>query len=173
MGASDYQIWVSGIGTITSTNGQNSYLLEGLAAGATYTWKVKSKCQWTGRTTFSENAYGSTFSTLDAIDIEENDQPVINPEKQLEERAAATQGEALKISLYPNPVVDEVNLVVTGDDVITSWVVINLNGDVLKQSDNLNSTFETIYLKGFSAGIYGIKISINGSQVVTKRIIIK
>src|SRR5690606_18694818 len=157
---------------IYSTSGQNSYLLEGLDAGTTYTWQIKSKCQWTGITTFSPNAIG-VFSTPAPLDAIVDEQPSIEPEEQLAEEEVIVQETSEAISVYPNPSNDLVTIAVDGDDRITSIIVFNSKGEALKEMNDLNSTSEIISLGTYGSGIYLIRVVINNNQMVTERAIIQ
>lgn len=61
-GVSDYQVWVSGLGTFY-TNGATSFTATNLSPGTTYSWSVKSVCSGNGNTIFSASASGQSTTT--------------------------------------------------------------------------------------------------------------
>jgi len=80
---------------------------------------------------------------------------------------SSAQIEEIKIeyTVYPNPVIDQLNVVVDQSSIGKEYIIIDINGKILKQEEIVSQEFQ-IDMNDFSSGIY--LININGKQ---KRII--
>jgi hypothetical protein len=74
------------------------------------------------------------------------------------------------IFIYPNPTKGDVYIITQGE-IINSFSLYNINGQLLLKSENLKTTREEINLSAFSKGVYIIKI-ITDNNVYSKKIIV-
>lgn len=79
------------------------------------------------------------------------------------------------VSLYPNPSDDEVKVRLTtgNEEVITSVLVLNLQGVTITGKDGLSSTYEIIRIKEIGAGVYLIKVIINIERYELRKVLIQ
>src|SRR5690606_16555498 len=89
-GASDYKVWISGKGLISTTNGVNTYTATDLAPGSTYTWSVRSVCGNNGSYVESISASGQ-FTTTGENPCE--DAPAIQPPTDLQQNSVTLNWE--------------------------------------------------------------------------------
>lgn len=86
-----------------------------------------------------------------------------------EDEAEAEEG----ISIYPNPVKDELNInIQLEEDETASWSVLNINGQLI-QSGSLNNDNNTIDLSDLSQGVYFIQIKVNNQLIKTEKLIVQ
>jgi uncharacterized protein (TIGR02145 family) len=79
----------------------------------------------------------------------------------------STQVDEIKIeySVYPNPVIDQLNVVVDPSSVGEEYTIIDMNGKILIQ-DRITSQEFQIDMSGFAGGVYNIKIDNKQKRVV-------
>ena len=80
---------------------------------------------------------------------------------------ASTQVDEIKIeySVYPNPIIDQLNVVVDPSSVGEEYTIIDMNGKILIQ-DRITSQEFQIDMSGLSGGVYNIKIDNKQKRVV-------
>jgi hypothetical protein len=164
-GSTDYQLSVAGIGVIYSTSNSNRYTVTGLASGSKISWSVRSVCS--GVT--SEWVSGPAFNTKKSGEMLasrlHNSQQKLTTEDNL--------SESTNLTLYPNPSVDEVYLSLLGNEKITSFTIMNVQGVTISRLSGIDSNFETIKLKEFGTGLYVIKVEINNKYFIIRKAIIR
>lgn len=177
----DYQVWIKGIGVISSTNGLNNYTTENLSRGNTFSWSVRSRCNISGSYIFSDWANGPIFSVPEASPLTEHivstnrlkvtptlQSNLNDPEMPL---AYFTENPALKV--YPNPSLDEVTISIAGDETIFAIMVANLNGTVVKRIEGISSESKSLRLSEHGSGIYIIKVITNNGRQIIKKVFIR
>jgi len=92
-----------------------------------------------------------------------------------EERVLSTDDNSINqnaISLFPNPVQDQVTLSYTGAEQLNAGIITDINGKVIKTLDlsSFNNT-QLIDISTFSTGIYFVQIQSKNSSVVKKLIV--
>jgi WD40 repeat protein len=80
-----------------------------------------------------------------------------------------TDNLASLISLYPNPVNDQLTL--TGTENVTSVMVFDYTGRVIIAMDNVAQTVITLNVSNLNAGVYMIQVTDTNGQFAVKRIV--
>lgn len=81
-----------------------------------------------------------------------------------------TQAAEQTLRLYPNPAKDVLNVAIHQDGKIEKITMVDLNGRLVYDSDNINSAKTEINLGDFKPGFYMVQIYVGG-QVITRKII--
>lgn len=77
------------------------------------------------------------------------------------------------ISIYPNPVKDELNInIQLQENEVAEWTLQNIKGQLI-QSDSLNSDNNTIDLSDLSQGVYFIQLMRNNQLIKTDKLIVQ
>lgn len=113
----------------------NTLILSGTAVGASEVQQLSFK-----HSNYSNGAY------IDNIKIEES---TLGTEEHL----------ASKLSVYPNPATDVINISNPQNLAINGVMVTDLNGRTIINQESTNDAETRVYLNGISAGIYSIQIN--------------
>lgn len=77
------------------------------------------------------------------------------------------------ISIYPNPVKDELNInIQLQDDEVAEWTLQNIKGQLI-QSGSLKSSNNPIDLSHLSEGVYFIQLKVNNQLIKTNKLIVQ
>ena len=167
-GAVGYNVHVYGVGTFYPIT--NSLEVTGLTPGKRYAWRVKSKCSadlgsdWT--------SYSRFTTETEMMALSENKMFNSYESKGSNEDNSEYQ---LNLTLYPIPSTDVVNVSLeTGyDDRITSIVVTNSQGIIVKRLDDISSQHEAVSLREHGSGIFFVGIMVNGTHYEVRKVIIQ
>src|SRR5690606_37673922 len=137
----------------------NTYTVNDLPAGSTLSWKVSSNCN---AAFDSWSSYGPKIITNAATNLLVLRQDVANPQMKLvvvgkEQILFDDQAENIvELKTFPNPSTNEVkiSLISDNDTFITSYIILNQQGQRVLQVEGLASTSETIYLRQYGSGLY-------------------
>jgi hypothetical protein len=149
-GAQSYNIKFHKVGQNNWSNLNNtvgtSRNVSGLIPGASYEWKISTKCSGTS----------SNFSSVITFTTPAN----------------MMGGNGTEISLYPNPATDQLsvdlNSLTTVEGIIAE--IYNLQGSVMKLT-NLTSGHNTISLDGISNGLYLLQVKQPGKETITLKFV--
>ncbi len=160
-GASSYDVQVRAAGGTWSTDNTfnsttNSLGINGTSKNANYEWRVRancgsesstysSTCTWTGG---SSNSGGCTTFTF-----------------------GGEQKEITDINVFPNPVLDKLNIQLPSSYEDTMIEIVDTYGKVVLRQ-NVNSTFVELDVATITNGFYLLSIQ-NGDDVQVKKIVIK
>ncbi len=136
----------AGASWIEVTQNPNTIALTGLAAGANYKYKLKTKCAvaWTN---WKANSFFTTSSSLD----------------NMESRLTETD-----IKLYPNPAHDVLNISSTMD--LESIRVINMAGQEMMNRQNASQSNQ-LDISSIPNGIYLVSIITKNQEMITKKFV--
>ena len=119
---------------------------------------------------FAAEMYGQTHFVYDAAgNMTGKTRITINYRKGTEDNKTAMIKGKYELKVFPNPVQDLLKLEITnlGNDVAADMKLYNMSGILLTKSDKLTSS--NVYdLSGYSAGVYFMRLVIDGAPVEIK-----
>ena len=74
------------------------------------------------------------------------------------------------VTIYPNPANDMVNVVLNVEGEKINWTLSNINGQIVKKSDEQTTFFE-IKLNDVNNGLYFLNINVDGKQMMKKIVV--
>ncbi|MCR4029983.1 MULTISPECIES: T9SS type A sorting domain-containing protein [Flavobacterium] len=83
------------------------------------------------------------------------------------------EGISLVMTAFPNPVVDELNLIVNNKFEDLSYNLFDINGRILSKAFNITSSETKISMQGLAQGIYFLTVNNNSKAIKTFKIIKK
>ena len=147
-GAQSYQVRFQKSGSSKWTNYNNvagtSLKVTGLVPSTTYNWMVSTKCG--SKSTSGFTSYVSFTTSANMIMTNEH----------------------LEIQLYPNPVVNTLQVFVSGDAVAGTAEIVNLQGSRVALFE-LNVGENKIGLDGLADGLYVFYVRRDGQQTITRK----
>ncbi len=74
----------------------------------------------------------------------------------------------IEYAVYPNPVMENMTIQLTGDVMIQQISVIDMNGKIIRMITDINSSYYTLNRSGISAGTYFLSLQTNQGNLVHK-----
>ncbi|MBN1185546.1 MAG: right-handed parallel beta-helix repeat-containing protein [Bacteroidales bacterium] len=69
------------------------------------------------------------------------------------------------VNLFPNPVIDNVTVVTSVNEIIQSIQIIGIDGRILFYSENINSNTQIVNTENLEKGLYIMRIDVDGARV--------
>lgn len=79
----------------------------------------------------------------------------------------------LSMTAYPNPAIDELNLVVDNDKLDLSYALFDINGKIVSQDLKITTSETRVSMQGLNRGIYFLVINKDTKNIKTFKIIKK